>query len=218
MDILFKLYIVILNICFGCSLISFKLHFPLHMRLFALLLGLTVVTEFMAQMWLHYFHFKTNYAVYDIYMLLEYGVYSFFFRMIIQRWWMRQVIFGFMVVLPIFWIITTFFVFGFSRNWNSYMVLFGDAFSIAMAVGYFYEVIVSDQLIDIKHTPEFWISVGILIFSCCEIPVTGILNFLESQYTPLVLWLLTALQILNILMYGIFIYAYLCPEEINMKN
>jgi hypothetical protein len=216
--IIIRLYLITLNMCFGCSLISFKLHFPFHLRLFSILIGLAVATEFAVPIWLHNFHHSTNYPVYDIYMLLEYGLYAFYFKMIIQKRWMRQVIFCFIAVLPIVWVITTFFIAGFTAKWNVYMVLFGDSFAVAMCIGYFYEAFISDRLIDFKTSPEFWIAVGILFYSCCEIPVSGMLNYLEANYQPTAMVVLSALQILNILMYSIFIYAYLCPLKTNTKN
>jgi len=206
---IYTIYLDTLGACFLCSLISFRLHYPIHLKLFSLSLGLGLVTEILAVYVIKHYHLSNNYLIYSSYMLVEYCLYAVYFKFIIHGSKARQFISAFLMAFPVVWIITTFYIFH-KNGWNSYVVLFGDAFTIAMCIVYFREVFISDQLIDFKVSPEFWIAAALLIFSCCELPITGILNYLAVKYQKEALLLEDVLQLLNIFMYLIIIYAYLC--------
>jgi hypothetical protein len=184
------------------------------LKLFSVFLGISIVTEILAAVAVPFFHFKSNYPVYGAFMLVEYSLYALFFKFVIQHHRIRQIINAFLLSFPVVWATTTFFVFG-PRHWNSYVILFGDAITIGMCVAYFYEVFVSEDLLDFRTSPEFWIVAATLIYSCCELPITGMLNYLAANYETQALWLENALQILNILMYLMILYAYLCRRLIN---
>jgi len=208
--LIYTIYIITLSVCFICSLISFRLHYPFHLRLFAVFLGISLVTEIAANLVMHALHLKSNYSIYSAFMLIEYCIYAVYFRSIIHNKKTRRFLNAFLVAFPVVWTATTFFVFG-RHHWNSYVILLGDAFTTAMCVVYFREVFISDELIDFKSSPEFWIVAGLIIYSCCEIPITGMLNYLATNYVPEALLLENALQLLNIFLCIIIIYAYLCP-------
>jgi hypothetical protein len=207
---MYNLYFIVLSISFFCSLISFRLHYPFHLKLFSVFLGITVITEICAVFLLGLFHLKTNYPVYNSFMLVEYVLYAWYFSFIIESKKIKKIVRYFIFLMPEIWMATIFLAFGMKR-WDSYMVMFGDCFLIILCVINFYELFASEKLIDLKTSPEFWISVGTFVYSCCELPITGILNFLGENYASLVSQLENVLQILNIIMYSIFTYAFLCP-------
>ena len=209
----YKLYIITLCLSFLCSLIGFRLHTP-HLKLFSIFLGITVLTEALAELVIHVLHYDTNYSVYVAFMLIEYMLYAVYFRYLIRNSRIRQIINAFLLAFPVVWASTTFLVFG-RAHWNSYMILFGDVFTISLCAAWFHESFISEELIDFRASPEFWIAAGTFIYSCCEIPITGILNYLTDNYINLAIGLKNVLQILNILMYLMITYAYLCRRLTN---
>jgi hypothetical protein len=207
---MYQLYMIILIASFLASLISFPRGYAPHLRLFSFFLGLSVATEIIAWLALSRFHARSNYIVYSVFMLFEYCLYALFFRALLHGRLARRAINTFLVVFPLIWAINSYFIFG-MYHWNSYTLLLGDAFTITLCVIYFYQLFTSDELRSFSSIPEFWIAAATFIFSCCELPITGMLNYLAVNYEAVALWLKNALQLLNILMYLIIIVAYLLP-------
>lgn len=205
----YRIYFCFLLISFLCSLISFRLHYPFNLKMFALFLGLTLITEICAVFLLKFFHLHSNKGIYNTYMLIEYTFYAYFFKSILSSGRARAVSALLILLFPFLWFITTFLIFSF-LTWNSYMLMLGDLFNIIMCVVYFYQIFTSETLIDLRKSAEFWICAGTFMYSCCEIPITGILNYLGNNYPSSVRSFEHILQILNMVMYSTFIYAYLC--------
>jgi hypothetical protein len=209
-------YILIVIISFICSLVSFRLLYPFHLKLFSILLFITVVTELISNFFLTPLHLNSNYPVYNIFTLIEYPLLGLFFRIIITNKNFKILCLAFIIIFPIFWFYIFLFVYKLDE-WNSYGIIFGDLFIITFAARYLYELFTSNELIQFgKHT-EFWISVALIFYCCCELPITGILNFWIND-SKTTLRLLNILQLLNIAMYSIFIYAFLCPLKATRKK
>ncbi len=102
-----------------------------------------------------------------------------------------------------------FFIFGITK-WNSYVVIAGSFFIICFSAAYYYQVFTQDELARLDNSPEFWIATGLIIFYACNLPYMGMLNFLVKNYLGLAIKFLSILKILNVIMYSIFIYAFLC--------
>ncbi len=194
---------------FAFSLLHFKKH-PLHLKIFSSFLGITLITEICANFLLNVFHLKSNFPVYNIFMLIEYPLLAYYFKLIISSKTTKKIINLFLCLFPIFWFLTTAYIFGLN-GWNSYVIMSGDLFIICISARYLYELFTSDNLIDFKRFPEFWIAAALIFYSCCELPITGILNYLAYHNTSLN----NILQVLNIIMYATFIYAFLCRRMTN---
>jgi len=203
-------YITIVIISFLCSLLSFRLHYPFHLKLFSVFLGITVIIEICANFLLGFLKLQTNFPVYNTFMLIEYPLLAFYFRQIISAAITKKVINIFLFGFPLFWFITIFFIFGIS-GWNSYAIMFGDVFIIIISARYLYELFTSNELINFRSCAEFWVAVALIFYSSCELPITGILNFWVRNNPAITLQLYNVLQILNIIMYSVLIYAFLCP-------
>lgn len=210
----YNLYFIVLIISFLSSLICFRLDYPFHLKFFSIFLGLTLLTESCAVFWLPFFHLNTNYPIYNFYFLFAYLSYSYYFSLIITSKISKTFIRYFAIIYPLFWLTTTIFIFGLTK-WNSYSSMLGDCFLVIISIVNIYELFISEEVIDFKRSPEFWISVGTFIYSCCEIPITGILNYLGNNYASIVYQIENILQVLNIIMYLIFIYAFICRKLTN---
>ena len=116
-----------------------------------------------------------------------------------------------MILYPVFWAVTNFMVFGLC-HWNSRVSVVGDVAVVCLASVYYRELFVSDDLVSLKRSPEFWITSGAFIFSCCEIPITGLINYFSKNYDEKLLGnLYIVLDSLNILLYSMIAYAFICP-------
>lgn len=216
MPLITYIYLATILIAFISSLISFRLDFPFHLRLFSCLLGLTVVDEVTATL-LAYWIRKPNHWVYNSYTLIEFCVYGYFFRSLLAGRNTQRLLLGFLFIFPIFWCITVFFIFGFTK-WNSYVVIVGSFFTVVFCLLYYYRLLTAHEIVKLRHLSEFWIVTGMLIFYMAELPYFGALNYLIAHHEEMAEKLMIVLQSLGILMYLLFTYGYLCRIRKPMKS
>jgi hypothetical protein len=210
-------YLVFIGIAFLSSLNAFRLDFPLHLKVFSVLLGLDFLVEFSATVIVNLFHIRTNVPLYNCFMLVETMTYAWFFRTILTSRLLKGLIGGYLILFPIFWVIIVFFVFGIS-SWNSDVYIVESLFTVCMAAIFYYQLFTAPTLIRLTTSPEFWIATGLIIFYTCNLPYLGMLNFITKDYLSLAKGLLTLLQILNIIMYSLFTLAFLCTKTITIST
>ncbi len=193
------------------------MHCPFRLKLLSVFVGVALLTEILASHANYFFTLQTNNPIYNVYLVIQFPVYYIYFRSVIASKSKKEVLFVFLLVYLFIWTITTYFVFGIYR-WNSYAVIAGDVFTICICAVYFYESFVSEKLVHFKRTADFWVAVPIFIYSTCELPITGVLNHLTHNFEKLAVSLENVLQGLNIFMYLILIYAFLCTRKTNTMN
>jgi hypothetical protein len=198
-----------MGIAFLSSLNSFRLDFPLHLKVFSLLLGCDFLVEFAGNFLVRPLHFTTNVPLYNVFMLVEFWTYGWFFRKVLNSPLLKKLIAYYLVLLPIFWVIVVFFVFGIG-HWNSYLSIIGSLFTICMAAAFYYQLFTAPDLIRLTISPEFWIATALIIFYACDLPYLGMLNFITGEYRSLAEKLVQVLAGLNIIMYSLFTLAFLC--------
>jgi hypothetical protein len=159
-------------------------------------------------MWMYWSH-QSNVPLYNLFMLVEFWVYGYYYKCIIEPGRLKRLIRFYLWLFPVFWVVVVFFLFGLAK-WNSYVAVGGSFFTICFSGGYYYQLFTQEELVRLDITPEFWIATGLIIFYACNLPYTGMLNFLVKNYLDLARNLLTVLDILNLVMYSLFIYAFLC--------
>ncbi len=210
----YYLLLISLFLAFTSSLIHFRLH-PLHLRIFAVLLGLDLLNELLASFGMSYlrewFHIKNNLAIYNLFVLIEFMVYAFYFFRVIKIKWFKRVIIGFMFLFPLLWIVSVFYIFGI-YGWDSYIHVVGSAFTIIACGVYFYQLYIEEELVSLGRNTEFWIAAALMIFYTCNLPYTGMLNYLITNYLNVAENLSFVLRLLNVAMYSIIIYAFLCQQ------
>ena len=211
--ILSSIYIIIIAIAFGSSIYSFKLSYPAHLKLLCLLLGATLIAEWWAVYGVQLLGVRNNMIIYNPFMLIEFIVYGLYFKMLTHLQWLKTLINWYVFALPVLWLICTFILFGI-YNWDSYVTIIGSLFTIFFAVIYYYELLTSSETMHLTTTPEFWIATGLIIFYGGNLPYVGMLNYLIKNYMSLATNLTYVLKILNIVMYSLFAYAYLCRRSV----
>ncbi len=202
-------YTAIVGISFIVSLFSFRLRGSYHLKIFSILLGLTFIVEVFTSYLIKSLHVQNDLWVYNIFMLVEFWVYAFYYKQIIKIPTLKKVITIFLLVIPLFWLFTSFFVFKL-EDWNSYLNIAGSFFTICLALFYYYQLLTSPYSVNLLTHAEFWIATGMLVFYCCQIPYLGTLNFLYTNYRTLSLQFYDVFISLDILMYLMFTYAFIC--------
>ncbi|HET6253337.1 MAG TPA: hypothetical protein VFE32_04660 [Puia sp.] len=210
------IYLSIILLSFVASLRSFRQGFSSHLRFFSVLLGLTFLVELSADLTVRVLHWKNNYWIYHLFTLVEFLAYGYYYYQIIRLKRARQLLIGFMAIFPVFWMITVFFIFGWSK-WNSYVIIVGSFFTVLFVLMYYYQLLVARDIAPLRGMAEFWIATGMLIFYMAALPFYGTLNFLLTYHRDVARTLYKVLLIIDTLMYAIFIYGYLC-RTISIKR
>jgi hypothetical protein len=210
MPILTYIYLATVFVAFLSSLMSFRLNLPVHLKFFSALLGLTFLVELFASVILRFvLGVKNNHWVYNAFMLVEFPAYGYYFYRIIRIESLKKAIRFFLIVFPVFWIITVLFQIGI-RNWNSYVITVGSFFTVLFALMYYYQLMSASEMVTLRMLPEFWIATGMVIFYLTALPYFGMLNFLIRNYSTLATSLLGVVKVMNILMYSFFTIGFLC--------
>lgn len=208
------IYLGTVGAAFFVSLRSFRFDYPSHLKMFSVLIGLSFFVEFTVTVIFPFLKINSNYrsAMYTSFSLVEFELYAYFFYKIISIRWVKKAIKVYIFLFPVFWAITVFKGYGF-LIWDSAEIAMGGFFTVCFCLVYIYYLSLSEQLIALSKHAEFWIVIGLILFYSCEIPYLGMLNFLNKNYPDLSLKALYASMSIDSIMYGLFIYAYLCRNR-----
>lgn len=206
--LLYYTALTIVVLAFFTSLLSFKFDYPYHLKVFSVILGFTFLNE-TGSWFITAVLGKKNVSWYNIFMGIEFCLYAWYFRLIIVGKTLRRFITALSILFIVFWFYAVFRIFRLSV-WNSYVAIAGSTFVICLCILYGYQLFTNKMLVWLKNHAEFWICVGLFIFYSCNLPFLGMLNFLNTKYPDMARNLLNVLQSLHILMYSLFIYAFIC--------
>jgi hypothetical protein len=220
MDKIFEdIYLIVLTTSFLCSLLSFKLQYSHYLKFFSLFLGATVIVELGIKFIFYKFYKNSNYPVYNCFFLVQLFSMGYYFGLLIKSSLFKKTITSLVFFYALFWLYTSFFFYKTLDVWNAYAAMLGDLMIIIITSRYLFELFTGSELTSLKKHSAFWIAVGIMFFYSCELPINGILNYLinHNKYI-LAKKAVKILLLLNILMYLIFIYAYLCQKRLTAKK
>ena len=212
---LYYIYLLILVSSFLFSTYKFNTH-PVHFKLLAVLLGICSFNEILAMPLFKYTRLISNIPIYNCYLLIETCFYALYFECIIESNKIKKLILFFLFLFPIFWTYSTFYIFNIEK-WNSYTAVIESVFTISVSAIYYYQIFTAEKVKVLKYHPEFWVSTALILYYSFNLPYLGMLGFLIKNYLPLSRLFLTFLQVLNIMMYSFFIYAFLC-QTITRKS
>jgi hypothetical protein len=214
----FVYYTTLTVIClsFISSLIAFRLDYAFHLKLISALLGFTVVSElFITRLIHHIWKGKTNIPWYNVVMLVEFLVYAWYYLCILNNKTLHKIILGYLISLPVCWFLLSFRIFHLD-NWNYYVDIAGSIFTVCLSGALYYQLLTAPELVRLSKSPEFWIATALIVYYSGSLPFTSMLDFWTLKVLPLAQTFVMILQILNIILYTLIGYAFLC--RINMKK
>lgn len=219
-----NIYLLILFVC-GISnvWISYKYKLAFHLKFFAYLNLITFISEFTARLVAHYFH--SNWQILNCFVLIETEAHLWFFFYIVKFKLIKKIIPLSMIGYFLFWCYCNIFIIDFFRKgsliWNSYSIILASIITVSLCIVYLYQLIEVENVYPLNKHAEFIIVFAMVIFYVCQIPYFGALNYIRDIDIALKKHYQTQLHllglVLNDIMYGLFIYAYLCKTDL-MKS
>jgi hypothetical protein len=207
---LYNIYLTTILAASIVSLTAFRLNYPFHLKLLAALLLGTSITELVAFTFVHILHINGNGQVYNIFMLVEFWVYAFYYYLIIRKNLYKKIITGFLMVYPVFWCWAVFYVFPGLIWWNSYVVVAGYLFTVLCSIGCCLQIFTDEELIDFKKCSEFWVAVALILFYTVNLPYFGMYYYLTANFADYAYSLKVIVQSSGIVLYAVFGYAFIC--------
>lgn len=190
---------------------------PSPVKIMALIVLYTGFVEWTVFYKLMFFADKTNVHIYGFFNLAEPLSIAYYFRQLIQSVRVQKIIRLFMYLYPVVWYIFVFFVFEY-KEWNSYVYIVGGLFTLLWAVVYCYELLTVDNPVQLRQHSEFWIAIGLIFFQVCSLPYLGMFRYITEHFVN-VAWVLQELhQVINIILFMLYTYAFICQLTITRRS
>lgn len=155
--------------------------------------------------------FENNFWWYNIYTVLSYAFYVIYFISFLKnRYW--KVIFQILVVV---FLLSSLLIFLFSgtffQGYSPYLTIAGTLLLFFSVVFFYFELLRSDLLLQLKGFLPFYISVGVLVFNLCVTPIELFIQYfnLEGGNESFVTLRSNVLLYANVFMYSTFIIGFI---------
>jgi hypothetical protein len=86
----------------------------------------------------------------------------------------------------------------------------GTIMMFVLSIMYYINLLKSDNVVAFSKLPSFWIVTGILIFNLAYLPITFSLS---ADFLPSGNVVYLILVIVNVVLYGFYTIAFLCPQK-----
>lgn len=205
---LYVLYLVLLIVCTVTGIIcTRRLKFTFSpIKLLPWFILLTLISELTA-LWCA-IQFGNNHKVYNIYQVVQFGLFSYILTLMIGNKGIRKLLAGFSTLFTAFAILNLAFIQGMDQfNTVNY---FGGAVIISFFSGYSLSELFKKAVTDSPlKMPSFWIGSSILVLNSCMIPLL-LPATLNIRFTPGETHILSILiMLVNYLSYTMFTIAFL---------
>jgi len=157
---------------------------------------------------------QNNLLFYNLFTLFEFVFYLFFFWLICRGRKVKRMNFLIMICYLVITLINIFFYQG-RHDFHSYTYILGCILVVVNAIQYFYFLFRLPESVSLARNPFFWIAIGLMFYYTCTFSLYGLTNFIieNGYYNKL---FTTIGDILNILLYSLYIIAFLC--SINLRR
>ena len=199
-------YNITLVICLIISIIIFIIGTAKpHIKALVILMLVTVIVEFGSDYNIFpLIKIYDNHWLYNISTVFEFYFFSYFFYHVLKDSFSRNLIKIFVFAYPVILIISFLTI----QKWyifHTYTFILGILYLSILCLLYFRELYTDKDIKKLSTLPEFWIVIGLLIFTVGELPYMILLNSLNAHYVMAsTFFRLYILVTLNILMYTMF--------------
>ncbi len=153
------------------------------------------------------FYEVQTYPIYNLYMLVSFLFYFYWYYLILKRIDLRKIILVFVALFVCAFLLN--FILQGWQIYHKYSFMTGSLLTLVCTVFHFWQLLNSDEILEIKYKLSFWISTGLLLFNIGIIPIVLLsdhFSFSEIQYYILIITL-------NFILYGCYSIGFLWTKE-----
>lgn len=184
------------------AIIHYKKYAKTTEKFFLHFLVFTVATEFLG-VYYAYFIEKNNSEIYIVYIFLSFLFYFYWFFSILKRKVFKRIL----VILGSCFIVMALHNF-FYESWSNFhptTFITGAFITLILSLFFFYELLNSNEVLNIKHSLRFWLAIGLLLFNIGMIPLM-IFSDTFNAYNELRVIILI---ILNLILYSCYSVGFI---------
>ncbi len=156
--------------------------------------------------------FHTNLAFHNVFGTIQMLYYLYLIRANIVSPKVKKVIIWSAALYAFTFIINSIFIQQINRELGSYTFTMGCVLISVWVVYFFYELILSKEVVNYGHHPFFWIGLGLFVFYVCNIPYMSVYNYLAYNYRLIFTAYFIIIEVLGYIMYTFFIIGILCSR------
>lgn len=206
-------YIYILAICFLVS-ISVYLNYrrsEFYLKILPPFLFIALVVEVLAAYMAY--NRNNNVELYNFFTAFEFCYYLFLISFVITNGKVKKIIRVTILVYAVAALINILFV---QKLGTIHTITYslGCLLVVSACIYYFLELFILPKPVKLRSNPAFWICFGIMLFYCCSFPLIGLINFWMYTSKFLIRNFAQIVNILHVLLYSLFIIAFLCRIRI----
>jgi hypothetical protein len=179
-------------------------YFPIYL---ALIVAIEIVGEFFSRQQLY----SSNLALYNYFGIpLEILFFIWLFHKVFATTTLRKLTIAAACIYIGCWATEMFFIPKLPSFWiGSFSYTVGILLLLVLILTYLYQLVTSSEIIFIKSNMMFWVCMGLFVFYTFSLPFYGMGNYLYNHHSNIYFIYSQAIYVLNYIMYGLFIIAFI---------
>jgi hypothetical protein len=160
---------------------------------------------------------QNSLPVYNLFTAFEFLFYLWVIWNVIQAKTVKKILFYILIVYPVLAVVIILLIQKI-HHFHSITYGLGCLLVIFFCIYYFFELFRVQHAIKLISEPAFWICTALLFFYCCTFPLFVATNFLDTIPVVIKRNAKFILTLLNVLLYSLFIIAFLCKIKIRKSS
>ena len=162
--------------------------------------------------------FKKNTWIYNCFLLLEFIFFILYFRYYIKSHYWKNNIKIAVIVFVITSILNLLLTDVFFRSYSQITIIFGTLLLLITVFRFYFELLNSDDILNIKRYLPLYVSIGILIFYLCFSPLSIYSNYYNKENKLFMKVFSNGLLFANLFKYLIFSLGFLVCSKKKKNN
>ena len=160
---------------------------------------------------------RTNW-IYNIYIIIMYSFFIYYFGSLLisvkTKSIFKKLSFLFIVVS----ILNLIFSGVFFKSSSVFISIIGSLLLLIVIIYFYFDLLKTDKIINLKKYLPIYISIGILIFILCETPLSIFSQYFKTINKSFIVLKTNILLLVNIIMYGTFITGFIITAKSNSNK
>lgn len=184
-----------------------KIRSNFYLKLFIIFIGYSLFTEILGFLIGAILRINSHF-IYNSWNLINHYFYMFFFLGLIKNKLRRDFIKGLIIIYLLFTIIEVSFFTNFLNQFLEKNLIIGSFLIMISVLMYFYELLKSDKILNLKGSMFYWIGLGVLFFNVGFIPAYVVAEYISFGVAYRIITL-----VLNLIMAGCFITGFIVSKK-----
>lgn len=153
--------------------------------------------------------FEENYWLYNPFIILSFAFYVYYFRSYIKKGLWRKT-FNYLIVSYVVFSILNLMVSDiYLKGFSKFSTIVGSLLVFSTVVVFYFEILKTDAILNLKRFLPLYISVGILVFNFCITPIDIFSEYFESKNHFYVRFKANIYLFANIFLYSTYIIGFI---------